>query len=410
MGTEKINYEHWQKIIEKAIIGMSICQFCVEVVVNTLLFLTEQQGYNQNTIVGKLIRYQLMTTLFNLVVMTICFFSCHKIKSDEKKKYILTLSMSLICLNISFSHYQFAPTFLTFTMPLIFTIMYEDKKMCRNVTALNIALLMIAVIARGTDSEYNVNIVPETIITVAILLIQALFSTFVIDILYTRRNELNDALVQAEKAKYIDELNLKNQELERLSQETFEAIAKAVDANDPYTAGHSKRVARYAQELAFRLGFSAQEADEIYHAGLIHDVGKLGIDNGIINKNGKLTDEEYAEIKRHPSVGYEILKGISIKGKFAQGAKCHHERIDGKGYPNHLNDSEIPYLAKIIAVADAYDAMTSKRPYRDVLPQEVVREQIESGKGTQFDSEIAEIMLVMIDEDVDYQMKQQSTV
>ncbi|MGN0621066.1 MAG: HD-GYP domain-containing protein [Porcipelethomonas sp.] len=409
MGTEKINYEHWQRIIKKAIIGMSVCQFCVEVVVNTLLFITGQQGYNENTIVGKLIRYQLLTTLFNLVVIMICFILCEKIKSNEKKKYILTISISLICLNISFSHYQFAPTFLTFTMPLIFTIMYEDKKMCRNVSVFNIAMLMIAVIARGTDSEYNANIVPEAIITVAILLIQALFSTFVIDILYTRRNELNDALIQAEKAKYIDELNLKNQELERLSQETFEAIAKAIDANDPYTAGHSKRVARYAQELAFRLGFSAQEADEIYYAGLIHDVGKMGIDNSIINKKGKLTDEEYAEIKRHPSVGYEILKGISIKGKFAEGAKCHHERIDGKGYPNSLNDNEIPYLAKIIAVADAYDAMTSKRPYRDVLPQNVVREQIESGKGTQFDSEIAEIMLVMIDEDVDYQMKQQST-
>lgn len=410
MGTEKINYEHWQKIIKKAIIGMSICQFCVEVVVNTLLFLTEQQGYNQNTIVGKLIRYQLMTTLFNLVVMTICFFSCHKIKSDEKKKYILTISMSLICLNISFSHYQFAPTFLTYSLPLIFTIMYEDKRMCWNITGVNIAMLMIAVIARGTDSEYNVNIVPETIITAAILLIQAFFSTFVIDILYTRRNELNDALIQAEKAKFVDELNMKNRELEQLSQETFESIAKAVDANDPYTAGHSKRVARYAQEIAFRLGFSEQEADEVYYAGLIHDVGKLGIDNNIINKKGKLTDEEYSEIKRHPSVGYEILKGISIKGKFAEGAKCHHERIDGNGYPNHLNSDEIPYLAKIISVADAYDAMTSKRPYRDVLPQEVVREQIERGKGTQFDPEIAEIMLAMIDEDVDYKMKEQSVV
>lgn len=410
MGTEKINYEHWQKVIKKSIIGMSVCQFCVEIVVNTLLFITGQQGYNENTIVSKLIRYQLMTTLFNLIVIIICFFLCNKIKSDEKKKYILTLSMSLICLNIAFSHYQFAPTFLTFTMPLTFTIMYEDKKMCWNVTVFDIAVLMIAVISRGTDSEYNVNIVPETIITVSILLIQALFSTFVIDILYTRRNELNDALVEAEKAKYIDELNLKNQELERLSQETFEAIAKAVDTNDPYTAGHSKRVARYAQELAFRLGFSEQEADEIYYAGLIHDVGKLGIDNSIINKKGKLTDEEYTEIKRHPSLGYEILKGISIKGKFAEGAKYHHERIDGKGYPNNLNDNEIPYLAKIIAVADAYDAMTSKRPYRDVLPQKVVREQIEKGKGTQFDSEIAEIMLVMIDEDVDYRMKQQSTV
>lgn len=410
MGTEKINYEHWQKVIKRAIIGMSICQFCVEVVVNTLLFITGQQGYNENTIVGKLIRYQLMTTLFNVLVIIICFSLCNKIKSNEKKKYILTLSMSLICLNISFSHYQFAPTFLTYTMPLIFTIMYEDKKMCRNVTIFNIAMLMIAVIARGNDSEYNANIVPEAIITVSILIIQTLFSTFVIDILYTRRNELNDALVRAEKAKYIDELNLKNQELERLSKETFEAIAKAVDANDPYTAGHSKRVAGYAQELAFRLGFSVQEADEIYYAGLIHDVGKLGIDNSIINKNGKLTDEEYAEIKRHPSLGYEILKGISIKGKFAEGAKCHHERIDGKGYPNNLKGDEIPYLAKIIAVADAYDAMTSKRPYRDVLPQKVVREQIENGKGTQFDSEIAEIMLAMIDEDVDYQLKQQSTV
>ncbi|MDD6268881.1 MAG: HD-GYP domain-containing protein [Oscillospiraceae bacterium] len=406
MGTEIINYEYWQRIIKKAIIGMSVCQFCVEVVVNTILFATGQQGYNENTIAEKLIRYQLLTTLYNLVVTGICFLLCNKVKSDEKKKYILTISMSLICLNISFSHYQFAPTFLTYSLPLIFTIMYEDKRMCWNITGVNIAMLMIAVIARGMDSEYNVNIVPETIITAAILIIQAFFSTFVIDILYTRRNELNDALIQAEKAKYVDELNMKNRELEQLSQETFESIAKAVDANDPYTAGHSKRVARYAQEIAFRLGFSEQEADEVYYAGLIHDVGKLGIDNNIINKKGKLTDEEYAEIKRHPSVGYEILKDISIKGKFAEGAKCHHERIDGNGYPNHLSSDEIPYLAKIISVADAYDAMTSKRPYRDVLPQEVVRDQIERGKGTQFDPEIAEIMLDMIDEDTDYQMKQ----
>lgn len=406
MGTEVINYEYWQRIIKKAIIGMSVCQFCVEIVVNTILFATGQQGYNENTIAEKLIRYQLLTTLYNLVVTGICFLLCNKVKSDEKKKYILTISMSLICLNISFSHYQFAPTFLTYSLPLIFTIMYEDKRMCWNITGVNIAMLMIAVIARGMDSEYNVNIVPETIITAAILIIQAFFSTFVIDILYTRRNELNDALIQAEKAKYVDELNMKNRELEQLSQETFESIAKAVDANDPYTAGHSKRVARYAQEIAFRLGFSEQEADEVYYAGLIHDVGKLGIDNNIINKKGKLTDEEYAEIKRHPSVGYEILKDISIKGKFAEGAKCHHERIDGNGYPNHLSSDEIPYLAKIISVADAYDAMTSKRPYRDVLPQEVVRDQIERGKGTQFDPEIAEIMLDMIDEDTDYQMKQ----
>lgn len=284
--------------------------------------------------------------------------------------------------------------------------MYEDKKMCRNVTIVNLAFMLIAVMARAFDPGYNANVVPEAIITAAILIMQALFSTFVIDVLFTRRNELNSALVQAEKAKFVDELNIKNCELEKLSNETFQAIAKAIDANDPYTAGHSRRVANYSQMLASRLGFSTQEVDEIYYAGLIHDVGKLGIDNSIINKKGRLTDEEYAEIKRHPNVGYEILKEISIKGKFAEGAKFHHERIDGKGYPDGLKGDQIPLLARIIAVADAYDAMTSKRSYRDILPQDVVREQIEQGIGTQFDPEIAKIMLGLIDGDVSYKLKQ----
>ena len=154
------------------------------------------------------------------------------------------------------------------------------------------------------------------------------------------------------------------------------------------------------------MDFSDDEIEEIYYAGLIHDVGKLGIDNKIINKSGKLTDEEYAEIKRHPDFGYEILKGISVKGKFADGAMCHHERIDGKGYPEGLTGDKIPLLAKIIAVADAYDAMTSKRSYRDVLPQAAVREQIEKGSGTQFDARVAHIMLDMIDADTEYKLRQ----
>lgn len=406
MGSEKINYELWQKLIQRALLGMAICQFIVEVVVNTLLFITRQQGYNEDTIVMKLIRYQLLTTLFNAAIIFICYILCKNIKTDEKKKYILTLSMSLICMGIAYSHYQFVPTFLTFSIPIIFTIMYEDKKMCWIVNTADIALLTTAVIARGSDPEYNANIVPETIITLSIIFLQALFSTFIIKVLITRRKELNVALVDAEKAKYVDELNEKNHELEKLSCETFEAIAKAVDANDPYTAGHSKRVATYAQMLALRLGFSPEEVDEVYYAGLIHDVGKLGIDNSIINKPGRLTDAEYNEIKRHPSVGYEILKHISIKGNFADGAKCHHERIDGKGYPNGLKGDNIPFLAKIIAVADAYDAMTSKRSYRDVMPQNIVREQIVNGMGTQFEPEVAEIMIGMIDEDVNYTMKQ----
>lgn len=377
MGSEEINYGQWQRLIKKSLFGMAICQFVVEIIVNTLLFVTKQQGYNEETIVVKLIRYQAMTTLFNALVISLCHFLCEKIKSNEIKKYILTISMSLVCFNIAYSHYQFAPTFLTFTIPLSFTIMYEDKKMCRNVTIIDLAFLILPVLARGTDAEYNTNIGPEAIISSTIIILLAVFCTFVIDVLTARRAELKNALVLAEKAKYVDELNVKNKELEELSREIFEAIAKAIDVNDPYTAGHSRRVALYAKMIASRMDFSADEIEEIYYAGLIHDVGKLGIDNKIINKNDKLTDAEYAEIKRHPNFGYEILKEISIKGKFADGAKCHHERIDGKGYPEGLTGDKISQLAKIIAVADAYDAMTSKRSYRDVLPQAAVREQIE---------------------------------
>ncbi len=406
MGTEKIDYAQWQRLIKRALLGMAIVQFIVEAVVNTILFVTKQQGYNEATIVAKLIRYQLLTTLFNIVVMVVCSLLCVKIKSDDKKKYVLTLSMSLVCFNIAYSHYQFAPTFLTFTIPLVFTIMYEDKKMCGNVTIVDIALMMLPIVARGMDEGYNTDIVPEAIITLTILILLTFFCRIIIDVMATRRRELNQALVQAEKAKYIDELNAKNEELEELSREIFEAIAKAIDANDPYTAGHSRRVAQYAKMIASRMDFSSEELEEVYYAGLIHDVGKLGLDNRIINKKGRLTDEEFAEIKRHPSLGYEILKDISVKGKFADGAKCHHERIDGKGYPDGLNGEEISRLARIISVADAYDAMTSKRSYRDVLPQEVVREQIESGIGTQFDPVAARIMLDMIDEDTEYRMRQ----
>ncbi len=406
MGTEKVDYAQWQRLIKRALLGMAIAQFVVEVVVNTILFVTKQQGYNEDTIAAKLIRYQLLTTVFNIVVIALCNFLCLKIKGDDKKKYVLTLSMSFVCFNIAYSHYQFAPTFLTFTIPLVFTIMYEDKKMCGNVTIIDIALMALPIAARGMDEGYNTDIVPEAIITLAILILLTFFCRIVIGVLVTRRKELNNALVQAEKAKFIDELNEKNKELEELSHEIFEAIAKAIDVNDPYTAGHSRRVAQYAKMIALRMDLSPDEIEEVYYAGLIHDVGKLGLDNRIINKNGRLTDEEFAEIKRHPSLGYEILKDISVKGKFADGAKCHHERIDGKGYPDGLSGEDISRLARIISVADAYDAMTSKRPYRDVLPQEVAREQIEKGIGTQFDPVVARIMLDMIDEDTEYHMRQ----
>ena len=140
---------------------------------------------------------------------------------------------------------------------------------------------------------------------------------------------------------------------------------------------------------------------------MLHDVGKIGVPNSIINKPDRLDEEEYEIIKSHPGMGSKILKNITEMPSLAMGARWHHERYSGGGYPDNLKGEDIPEEARIIAVADAYDAMSSHRSYRDVLPQDKVRSEIENGKGTQFDPEFARIMLQLIDEDKDYKMREQ---
>ena len=191
-----------------------------------------------------------------------------------------------------------------------------------------------------------------------------------------------------------------------MMEETSYALAEAIEAKDKYTHGHSSRVARYSEMIAERAGKDEKERQNIYLAGLLHDVGKIGIPENIINKDSKLTDEEYGIIKTHPVIGNQILQKIKKNPDLSIGAHYHHERYDGRGYPEGLKGEEIPEIARIIAVADAYDAMTSKRSYRDPLPQQVVRNEIVKGRGTQFDPEFAEIMLALMDNDTEYTMKE----
>ena len=154
------------------------------------------------------------------------------------------------------------------------------------------------------------------------------------------------------------------------------------------------------------MGKSEEDQKIIYYAGLLHDVGKIRVPEALINKPGKLTEDEFDQIRIHPVSGYHILKDIHEDERIGYGAKYHHERYDGTGYPNGLVGENIPEIARIIGVADAYDAMASNRSYRNALPQDIVREEIEKGKGRQFDPEIADIMLGMIDEDKEYRMCQ----
>ncbi|MGX8684689.1 MAG: response regulator, partial [Lachnospiraceae bacterium] len=170
-----------------------------------------------------------------------------------------------------------------------------------------------------------------------------------------------------------DEVEIKTQENENLSLRIVQTLAEAIDAKDNYTNGHSGRVAKYTREIARRFGYSQKRQDEIYMMGLLHDVGKIGVPDAVINKPAKLTEEEYAQIKTHPVMGDRILKNIRERPKLAIGARWHHERYDGTGYPDGLSGDKIPEEARIIAVADAYDAMTSRRSYRGILPQDIVR-------------------------------------
>ena len=196
----------------------------------------------------------------------------------------------------------------------------------------------------------------------------------------------------------------RRQSVERLSMQMVQSLANAIDAKDSYTNGHSTRVAKYSVMLAEKMGYEGERLERLQYAAMLHDVGKIGIPKEIINKPSRLTDEEYEVIKTHPAIGGNILKEITEIPEISTGARWHHERYDGGGYPDHLAGEDIPELARIIGVADSYDAMTSNRSYRGVLSQEIVLSEVEKGKGSQFDPQIAEIMIELIKSDKDYTM------
>lgn len=234
---------------------------------------------------------------------------------------------------------------------------------------------------------------------------------FVPEVLLLRvRHTIDLIRLQTDLSREVDkktqEVIAQHEKLERMSVQIVMTLSGAIDAKDTYTNGHSTRVAEYSRKIAQRAGFPEHEQNAIYMMGLLHDVGKIGIPDAIINKPTKLTDEEYSVIKTHPLMGAGILRNITEFPRLVIGARWHHERYDGKGYPDGLSGEDIPVEARIIAIADAYDTMSSRRNYRDVLPQAKVREEVEKGMGTQFDPVFAKIMLTMIDGDTAYQMRE----
>ena len=175
--------------------------------------------------------------------------------------------------------------------------------------------------------------------------------------------------------------------------ESIETFTGFIDAKDPYTNGHSKRVAIYTKQIAEEMGYSGEELDRIYYVALLHDCGKIGVPDSILGKPGKLTDEEFEIIKSHTVRGGEILSSFKSLPNVGEGALYHHERYDGKGYPEGKSGEDIPLIARMICVADSYDAMNTNRVYRQKLTKEKIKEELENNKGLQFDPKIADIML-----------------
>ena len=191
--------------------------------------------------------------------------------------------------------------------------------------------------------------------------------------------------------------SLKRQlEYKNITVESIQAIARTIDAKDEYTNGHSIRVGAYSKIIAENLGMSSDEVDNIYYIALLHDIGKIAIPDSILNKPGRLTDEEFAVMKSHTTRGAAILKGISTIPQIIEGAKSHHEKYDGSGYPEGLKGEDIPFVARIICCADCFDAMASKRVYKAPFSLDVITNEFERCAGTQFDPQISRVVVDLI--------------
>lgn len=210
------------------------------------------------------------------------------------------------------------------------------------------------------------------------------------------------SIAQMNEIKKINaELKNTNEMLEKAYLESIQTLRYTVEAKDTYTRGHSDRVSEYSVLIGKHAGLSDNDLKNLQIGGLFHDVGKIGVPDAILQKESKLTDDEYSEIKNHPSIGAHILSTATIFKDMIPIVKHHHEKYDGTGYPGKLAGENIPYLARIAAIADSFDAMTSRRTYRDSLPIETVISEFRRCKGTQFDPKLTDVFLDILENHFD---------
>ncbi|HLB94958.1 MAG TPA: HD-GYP domain-containing protein, partial [Nitrospiria bacterium] len=205
------------------------------------------------------------------------------------------------------------------------------------------------------------------------------------------------AAIAIENAKLFEEIRRKNQELEEFYFESVKALAQAIEAKDSTTGSHGDRLVSYAMAIADRLGLSNEEKVWLRYAAALHDIGKIAVSEAILKKPGKLTPEEYEEMKTHPARGAEILREVKFLAPVVPIVYHHQEQFDGKGYPDGLRGEQIPIGSRIVAVLDAFDAMTSNRPYRRGLPLQTAIGVLKQHSGMQFDPKVVEVFLEVVE-------------
>ena len=388
----EVDYEKWGAIVIKAQLIIAVIVCAIEVLNNVLLFCTKSQGYGPDTIVEKLIRYLFITSLFNFGMVILSRIAEKKVKNEEAKRFCLMLFTTLMCANVAFSHYQFAVTFAIFVIPIVISILYEDARL--SIFTLTVSLFgeLVAVIARATDEGYNRDIGPEAAIAFGLLITVYVFARMINSTLRKRRDAVKEAVIATEKANASAEKMM-------LSMKMLETLAGTLDAKDKYTNGHSMRVAFYSTRLAEELEWDKERVSVLRYEALLHDIGKIGVPDAILNKPSRLSEMEFGLIKSHTIVGADILKNMIAVPGASKVARYHHERFDGKGYPDGLQGTEIPFNARIVGIADAYDAMSSDRIDRKALSHDEIRKELINGRGTQFEPELLDKFVEMLDSD-----------
>ena len=365
--------------------------FVIELINNALLYVTRSQGYGPDTIVEKLIRYLLITTIFNFSLVILSILVEKFVKDATTRRFLLMLFMVLLCSNVAVSHYQFAVTLACFVIPIVVSILFEENMLSIFTLFTSMLALLVAVLTRAADSAYNKDIGPEAAIAFGLLISVHIFARMLTNTLKQRREATKAAVIASEKANASAEKMM-------LSMKMLETLAGTLDAKDTYTNGHSMRVAYFSTRLAEALGWDDEAVSELRYEALLHDIGKIGVPDAILNKPSRLSNMEFDLIKSHTIVGSDILKNmIAVPGASAV-AKHHHERYDGKGYPDKLSGEDIPLNARIVCIADSYDAMSSDRIYRKALSPDIIREELVKGRGTQFDPVLLDEFLKLVDD------------